>query len=134
MNKRALYVVILLIGILLPFVSFAEEGMIVSDVEIMSIKNNKVFGNFTLINDSMYYLPEVSYVLNLVVEDTVGGENYVMSINNKQAVSFELSPEEEKTIFFEYEIPENLPQKEYAIYLRVSQKDTTMDEWKNMVN
>ena len=130
MNKNAIWIIILLIGIILPASSFAEEGLNVSDVEIMSIKEDKVFGNFTLTNNSLYYLPEVSYVLNLLTEDQVGEETYVMSINNEQAVSFELLPEEEKSIFFEYELPDNLPQKEYAIYLRVSQKDTTMDEWK----
>lgn len=139
---KLLVVIFIFVGSVIPICSFAEEveeteeaeNLIVSDIKILHMKNNEIFGNFQIKNNSESYIPDVSYVINLIVEDDIEGESSLISINNIPAASIDLQPYEEKTIFFEYEIPEGLPQKQYFLYLRVSQKDICEEEWKTVTS
>lgn len=132
---KVVFLIIVMISICLPFVSFAEEEeFIVKPIEIVSIDNNKILGNFTLINNSDKFIPKISYVINLAVEDKIGEQDIPISVNNIPATILELCPREEKVVTFEYKIPENLPKKEYYLYLRVAQKDVISESWKKFTN
>lgn len=132
---KVLFLIIAVISMALPCISFAEdEEFIVKPIEVVSIDNNKILGNFTLINNSDKFIPKISYVINLAVEDKIGEQDIPISVNNIPATILELRPREEKIVSFEYKIPENLPKKEYFLYLRVAQKDVISDSWKMFTN
>ena len=130
--KKILLGVILFLMLVLPCSVMANttEEITVDDVEIMYTSEEKVFGYFVLTNNTMRYIPELSYVINLLSVEEVEDLYYFSSINNIPSNSLEVLPKETKTVFFEYEIPDNLPKREYYLYFRFAEKSVLLTECK----
>lgn len=119
----------------IPYISLANEyeDMITTHISGIVVKEDVISGSINITNNSDNYLPEVSYVINLLINETISGEDSATSINNSQAVFTELAPKEEKVFLFEHKIPKGLPKSEGYLYLRVSAKNIIESSWKQIL-
>lgn len=119
----------------IPYISLANEyeDMITTHISGIVVKEDVISGSINITNNSDNYLPEVSYVINLLINETISGEDSATSINNSQAILTELAPKEEKVFLFEHKIPKGLPKSEVYLYLRVSAKNIIESSWKQIL-
>lgn len=129
------FMIIIIFISFIPCISLANEyeDMITTHISGIVVKEDVISGSINITNNSDNYLPEVSYVINLLINETISGEDSATSINNSQAVLTELAPKEEKVFLFEHKIPKGLPKSEVYLYLRVSAKNIIESSWKQIL-
>lgn len=130
MRKFMFFIMILVICVI-PHFSLANEAKSVSliSIDIMEKTEEEISGYFILENDTNRYLPKVSYILSLeTIDEFSDGTFNTLLINRLPAVSFEMTPGEEKKVVFNYPIPTNLPKNDYFIRLSVAESDLFINE------
>jgi len=101
----------------------------ITDSKLISCDGKKVLGSITVTNSSELYSPELYYVTTLSMLKPVepgSKANPSESYYEFEPVQFDIGAYEEKTLYFEYKLPENIPTTNYALYTVISSNTTTL--------
>ena len=125
--KKILFTVLYLTLILsISFATpFAEVD--ITSSKLISCDPKKILGSITVTNSSELYSPELYYTTTLSVLKVVDAESMITTAEpyyEFEPVNFDLGAYEEKTLYFEYRMPNNLPQAQYALSTHIY-SDTT---------
>lgn len=104
--------------------SFAETSLNIAKVDdfiIVFRDGNKIFGSFKIKELNQQYYDELKYMLFLVPKEIYEKNiNTDLVAHSSNSGSFNLEPNEEKIVAFEYQIPKNdIPQGYYTLVLRI---------------
>ena len=121
---------VICISLILTF-SFATPFV---DVDITSSKliscdGKRVLGSITVTNSSELYSPELYYVTALSILKPIAPDSQLTTLETYYEFSpsqFDLGAFEEKTIYFEYKLPDNLPLNNYALSTHIYSDTSTI--------